>query len=75
MKIRDQKDIWTACGACGKPVDVVIQCFSLGNPAQPNTLHEYNAGLYHNREHQVNLCDAQCAVLFKQKLLDKAHNS
>jgi hypothetical protein len=56
-------------------VDAVIQCFSLGNPAQPNTVHEYNAGLYHNREHQVNLCDARCAVLFKQKLLDKAHNS
>lgn len=75
MKIRDQKDIWGPCGACGAEVAVINHSFTLGDPSRPGYTHEYAAGLYHNREHSVNLCNASCAVKFKNKMLDKTASS
>ena len=69
MKIRDQKDIWGPCGACGAEVAVISHGFTVGDPARAGQGHEYTAALYHNRERGVNLCDAACAVKFQEKCL------
>lgn len=74
MKILDQKDIWGPCGACGAEVAVINHTFTLGDPSR-GQVHEYAAGLYHNREMGVNLCNATCAVKFQKKMLDKTASS
>ena len=64
MKIEKLPDITDECVVCNTESELHIHAFHIGSPEKPVLRREYLAALYHNRQLNLNFCDAGCVVKY-----------